>query len=73
MNKDIEEVYERLGIFMPYKVMCKYYSGEMLYKRMLIDIVMKKWKTKTKVEIEKVIKSNNNKSSTCEKRFKRFK
>ena len=59
MNKDIEEVYERLGIFMPYKVMCKYYSGEMLYKRMLIDIVMKKWKTKTKVEIEKVIKSNN--------------
>lgn len=59
LNNDIEEVYERLNIGMPYKVMCRYYTGNMLYKRMLLDIIMKKWKTKTKVDSEKVIKSSN--------------
>lgn len=36
---------------MPYKIMCKYYSGMTLYKSMLVDIIMKKWKPKIKVDI----------------------
>ena len=54
MNMEVESVYEKLGIGMPYKIMCKYYSGMTLYKRMLVDIIMKKWKPKIKVDIEMV-------------------
>ena len=49
---EVEGVYEKLGIGMPYKIMCKYYSGMTLYKRMLVDIIMKKWKPKIKVDID---------------------
>lgn len=52
MNMEVEGVYEKLGIGMPYKIMCKYYSGMTLYKRMLVDIIMKKWKPKIKVDID---------------------
>jgi hypothetical protein len=44
LNKDVEEVYVRLGIAMPYCVMTRYYFGEELYKRMLIDIILCKYK-----------------------------
>ena len=44
MNMEVECVYDKLGIGMPYNIMCKYYSGITLYKRMLVDIIIKKWK-----------------------------
>jgi len=52
MNMEVECVYEKLGIGMPYKIMCKYYGGKTLYKRMLVDIIMKKWKPKIKVYVK---------------------
>ena len=55
LNMEAEKVYECLGISMPYKIMCKYYSGELLYKRMLIDILLKKWVSKKKIELDEGI------------------
>jgi hypothetical protein len=52
LNMEAEKVYESLGISMPYKIMCKYYNGELLYKRMLMDILLKKWRSKIKIEME---------------------
>jgi len=49
INREKEEIYINLGIPMPYKAMCFYYNGETLYKRMLVDILTKKWKPKEKV------------------------
>ena len=57
MNMEVECVYEKLGIGMPYKIMCKYYEGMTLYKRMLVDIIMKKWKPKQKVDV-KIVRNN---------------
>ena len=45
LNIEKEEVYSRMGISMPYKVMSYIYSGELLYKRMMLDILFfKGWK-----------------------------
>ena len=55
LNMEAEKVYECLGISMPYKIMCKYYNGELLYKRMLMDILLKKWRSKIKIELDEGI------------------
>jgi hypothetical protein len=52
LNMELEKIYERLGICIPYKIMCKYYTGELLYKRMLMDILLKKWRSKIKIELD---------------------
>jgi hypothetical protein len=52
INKDAEDTYIKLGINMPYEVMKKYYEGDKLYKRMLIDIVRGKYKPINKIIIE---------------------
>ena len=57
MNMEVECVYDKLGIGMPYNIMCKYYSGITLYKRMLVDIIIKKWKPKIKVDVE-IVRNN---------------
>jgi hypothetical protein len=44
LNKEAENVYIKLGINMPYSVMTMYYKGIDLYKRMLCDIIMNKYK-----------------------------
>jgi hypothetical protein len=44
LNKEKEEVYIKLGINMPYGVMCMYYKGDDLYKRMLLDILSYRYK-----------------------------
>jgi hypothetical protein len=52
LNMEVENIYDLLGVSMPYKIMCKYYSGEFLYKRILVDILNKKWRPKLKIEKE---------------------
>ena len=52
INKEIEDIYVKLGINMSYDVMKRYYEGDELYKRMAIDIVRGKYKPINKIIIE---------------------
>lgn len=65
LNKEKEEVYIKLGINMPYKVMCMYYKGEELYKRMLLDIIFNRYKPINRIIINnnKIQDENNDKKN----------
>lgn len=52
LNKEAEEVYVRLGIAMPYCVMTRYYSGDELYNRMLMDIIIGKYKPLNRIYLD---------------------
>jgi len=52
LNKEAEDIYVRLGIPMPYCVMTGYYNGEELYKRMLLDIIVGKYKPLNRIYLD---------------------
>ena len=52
LNKDAENIYIKLGINMPYNVMTMYYKGIDLYKRMLIDIILSKYKPLNRILLQ---------------------
>jgi hypothetical protein len=63
LNIEAEKMFEKLGVRMSYNIMRHYYSGELLYKRMLLDILMKNNRSKIIIESDNVEKFdiiNNN-------------
>lgn len=52
LNKEAEDIYVRLGVPMPYCVMSQYYNGEELYKRMLLDIIVGKYKPLNRIYLD---------------------
>jgi len=52
LNKEAEEIYVKLGVAMPYSVMTRYYNGEELYKRMLLDIINGKYKPVNRIYLD---------------------
>jgi len=57
LNTEKEDVYIRMGINMPYGVMCLYYKGEELYERMLMDIMNYKYKPINRIYIKDNLKN----------------
>jgi hypothetical protein len=64
--KEKEKIYANMGINMPYEMMCFYYNGETLYRRMMADILLRKWKPKiSKNFIKSKLGNNDLESDNC--------